>query len=67
MRTLPRTSASPTSKWALAGFSVGRRLPAGDFNLALGALALMAALGGAGLWRFGRGLTGARWGARAGA
>ncbi|MBP7693894.1 MAG: O-antigen ligase family protein, partial [Anaerolineales bacterium] len=52
-------------QWALAGFSVGRRLPAGDFNLALGALALMAALGGAGLWRFGRGLMWTRWSARA--
>ncbi|MDW8325563.1 MAG: O-antigen ligase family protein [Anaerolineales bacterium] len=36
-------------QWAIAGFSVGRRLPAGDFQLAAGGLLALLALSVAGL------------------
>ncbi|MEP7356196.1 MAG: hypothetical protein ABI847_03090, partial [Anaerolineales bacterium] len=43
-------------QWALAGFSVGQRLPATAARLWLGLLAGLAVLSATGLWYFGRGL-----------
>ncbi len=46
-------------QWAMAGFSVGRRLPAGDFHLAVGGLLALGVLSAAGLGWSGRALA---WG-----
>lgn len=54
-------------QWALAGFTVGRRLPAGDFRLALALLAGLGSLGLAGLVYAGRRLAWGRLGEAAGA
>jgi len=43
-------------QWALAGFSVGRRLPAGEFSIAVGGLLGLALLSMSGAVFFGRGL-----------
>jgi O-antigen ligase len=50
-------------QWALAGFSVGRRTPAGTARLWLALLASAAAISAASAWCLGRGL---QWGRAAG-